>query len=267
MPDAIFDDPRLAVLYDPLDPDRSDLDPYLDLLTDVLLPGGTGQVLDVGCGTGTFALLLTARGVDVTGLDPARASVEVARGKPGAERVRWLVGTVPELDELLASEELFDAATMTANVAQVFCTDADWAETLAGIAGRLRPGGWLVFEARRPEARAWQGWTREQTTRQTHVTGTGWVGEYEQVTGVDGELVSFDGVTSLLQSGQVLHSSSTLRFRGRVAIEDSLSQAGLDVVEVRDAPDRPGREWVYLARRRLAQTPRPGRREPAGSVP
>ena len=28
MPDAIFEDPRLARVYDPLDPDRDDLDVY-----------------------------------------------------------------------------------------------------------------------------------------------------------------------------------------------------------------------------------------------
>ncbi|MDQ3391600.1 MAG: class I SAM-dependent methyltransferase, partial [Actinomycetota bacterium] len=29
MADAIFEDPRLAQVYDPLDPDRSDLDVYV----------------------------------------------------------------------------------------------------------------------------------------------------------------------------------------------------------------------------------------------
>jgi hypothetical protein len=29
VPDAIFEDARLASVYDPLDPDRSDLDHYL----------------------------------------------------------------------------------------------------------------------------------------------------------------------------------------------------------------------------------------------
>ena len=54
VPDAIFDDPRLAQVYDPLDPDRSDLDVYVDLVSEL----GARSVLDVGCGTGTFACLL-----------------------------------------------------------------------------------------------------------------------------------------------------------------------------------------------------------------
>jgi len=35
-----------------------------------------------------FALLLAERGVEVVGVDPAGASLDVARGKPGADRVR-----------------------------------------------------------------------------------------------------------------------------------------------------------------------------------
>ena len=45
--DDIFDDPRLAAMYDPLDPDRSDLDVYV-AIADRL---GARRVLDVGCGT------------------------------------------------------------------------------------------------------------------------------------------------------------------------------------------------------------------------
>jgi hypothetical protein len=44
MPDALFDDPRLARLYDPLDPDRSDLDVYAAMAAEF----GARSVLDVG---------------------------------------------------------------------------------------------------------------------------------------------------------------------------------------------------------------------------
>jgi hypothetical protein len=49
--------------------------------------------------------------------------------------------------------------------------------------------------------------------------------------------------------GAVLTSDSTLRFRDRDTVERSLAEAGFDVVDVRDAPDRPGRELVVVARR------------------
>jgi hypothetical protein len=45
--DEEFRHPRLAVLYDALDPDRCDLEAYVDLVIQV----GADRVLDVGCGT------------------------------------------------------------------------------------------------------------------------------------------------------------------------------------------------------------------------
>ena len=59
MADAIFEEPRLAEIYDPMDPDRSDLDAYVALAEEF----GARSVLDIGCGTGTFACLLAGRGI------------------------------------------------------------------------------------------------------------------------------------------------------------------------------------------------------------
>jgi len=47
----------------------------------------------------------------------------------------------------------------------------------------------------------------------------------------------------------VLTSDSTLRFRSRGELATSLTAANLVVDEIRDAPDRPGREFVFIARR------------------
>ena len=47
----------------------------------------------------------------------------------------------------------------------------------------------------------------------------------------------------------VLTSDSTLRFRSRDELANSLTAADLVVNEVRDAADRPGREFVFVARR------------------
>jgi hypothetical protein len=49
--------------------------------------------------------------------------------------------------------------------------------------------------------------------------------------------------------GATLTSDSTRRFWSRAEIEDSLLSAGYGLAEVRDAPDRPGWEWVFIARR------------------
>jgi hypothetical protein len=49
--------------------------------------------------------------------------------------------------------------------------------------------------------------------------------------------------------GSVETSDSTLRFRSPPEIASSLGEAGFAVEDVRDAPDRPGRELVFIARR------------------
>jgi SAM-dependent methyltransferase len=239
VPDAIFDDPRLARVYDPLDSDRSDLDVYLAIAAEL----GAGTVLDVGCGTGTFACLLAARGIDVTAIDPAAASLDVARAKPGAELVRWLHGDATALPGMEV-----DAVFMTANVAQVFLTDEAWASTLIGIQAALRPGGTLVFETRDPARRAWERWTPGDTRVTVDVPAIGPVTSWQELQGVDGELVTFRSMTTFEHEDLVLVSTSTLRFQERSAIEDSLVEHGYEVVEVRDAPDRPGMEFVFLAR-------------------
>ena len=70
MPDAIFADPAVARIYDTFDGDRADLDVYVDLVREL----GAVNVLDIGCGTGSLAVLLGGSGLHVTGVDPAVVS-------------------------------------------------------------------------------------------------------------------------------------------------------------------------------------------------
>ncbi|MEU6543840.1 class I SAM-dependent methyltransferase [Streptomyces sp. NPDC046859] len=240
MVDDCFGHPRLAAVYDPLDPDRSDLDAYVAIAEE----SGARRVLDLGCGTGVFALLLADRGIEVVGVDPARASVEVARAKPGADRVRWIHGDATALPPLRV-----DLATMTANVAQAIVEPAAWRATLRGAHEALRPGGRLVFETRDPARRAWEEWTRERSRRVTEVPEAGPVETWFEVLDVRLPLVSFRTTFVFAADGQVLTSDSTLRFRERGEVEADLVARGFVVEEVRDAPDRPGREFVFLARR------------------
>jgi SAM-dependent methyltransferase len=238
--DEIFENRRLAQVYDPLDPDRSDLDLYLELADRF----GARSVLDIGCGTGTFACLLASRGIEVTGVDPAEASLEVARGKPGADCVRWIHGDASMLPPLRV-----DLVTMTANVAQVFLTESDWAATLRGAHRALRPGGRLVFETREPARQAWREWDRDHTYQRTEIPGAGVVRAWFDQARAIGDLVSFRGTWVFEGDGAVLTSESTLRFRTRAEVASSLRAAGFTVAEVLDAPDRPGREMVFVAQR------------------
>jgi len=238
MPDARFEDPRLASLYDAFDDDRSDLAAYLGMAAEL----GARAVLDLGCGTGTFALLLADRGLSVIGVDPAAASLDVARGKAGAHRVTWVHGDARSLPHVRV-----DLATMTGNVAQAVTDPQDWDATLHGLHAVLRPGGHLVFETRDPARRAWEEWTRAATLRVVELDDVGAVEHWDEVTAVAWPLVTFRGTWHFHADGAVLTSDSTLRFRERAEIEADLSRHGFRVTDVRDAPDRPGREFVVLA--------------------
>ncbi len=240
-PDAAFADPRQAVLYDFFDGDerkRADLDAYLALAGEL----GAHRVIDVGCGTGSFAVRLAAAGFSVVGVDPALASLNVARTKPNGDQVMWVHGDATDLIGLDLAAEL---ATMTGNVAQVFVDDEDWFATLAAVHASLRAGGWFVFETRRPEVRDWENWDIAPTSVTLPGDRTGVVSR--TVTDVRLPLVTFEGTVTIGE--EVLHSTSTLRFRERDEIERDLRDHGFTVVDVRDAPDRPGKEYVFLTQR------------------
>jgi SAM-dependent methyltransferase len=239
VPDAAFDDPRLAHLYDRFEGERPDLDVYASIVEEL----GAHRVLDLGCGTGTFALALAQRGLEVVGVDPAEASLLVARGKPGAEAVRWIHGDATSVSGLAV-----DLVTLTGNVAQAIVDPGDWDATLRGVREALRPGGYLVFETRDPADRAWEDWTPTATRQVVDLESAGRVERWIEVTAVRGDLVTFRA-TFAFADGQLLVSDSTLRFRQRGQVEADLTACGYDLAEVRGAPDRPGRELVFVARR------------------
>ena len=237
MVDAIFADRRLAAVYDSLEGERDDLDAYLAIVEEF----GARAVIDVGCGTGTLACLLAAR----ARRRRRRSGSSVAGGrpsKPGADNVRWILGDATTLPPLQ-----MDLATMTGNVAQVFLTDDDWRATLRGVRAALRPGGRFVFETRDPARRAWLEWNREESYEECDVPGVGTVASWHDLLDVAEPLVTFRSSVVFAVDGTTLTSDSTLRFRSREEVERSLVEAGFGVEDVRDAPDRPGRELVFVA--------------------
>ncbi len=240
-PDAIFAEPILAEIYDLLDsPDRPDLAPYLAIADEF----NARAVIDLGCGTGSPACRLAALGQEVVGIDPAAASLDVAQRKAYADRVRWITGTAAQLKGLHG-----DLITLTGNVAQVFVADEEWMAALRACRAALRPGGRLVFEVRDPAKEAWKGWNREQSYQTIEAPGIGTIETWVELVHVQLPLVSFRHLFVFRKDGRVMTSESTLRFRTRSEIAETVSRAQLTVESVRDAPDRPALEFVFVAHR------------------
>lgn len=113
----------------------------------------------------------------------------------------------------------------------------------------MRPGGRLVFETRDPDKRAWEQWNRDASLTTSRIEGVGSVEHWVDVRQVRGSLVSFRWTWVFASDGAVLTSDSTLRFRSKGEVEADLVACGFRVDEIREAPDRPGMEFVFIARR------------------
>ena len=127
---------------------------------------------------------LALAGYEVIGVDPAPAMVDVARTKPGADRVRWVVGGA----EAIGTPDA-DLAIMTGHVAQFFVADDDWSTALAHLHAALRPGGRLVFESRNPDAREWETWDSARHTT-VHDPHAGPIETWTRVDGVRDDVVT-----------------------------------------------------------------------------
>jgi len=201
------------------------------------------SILDFGCGTGEMLSQLAGRNLNLIGVDPAQASLDIAQNKKGANDVTWILGSAEALKDVHV-----DLAFITGNAAQVFLTDESWLFALQKLNSALTDSGYLVFETRKPEARAWTEWTRAETYRLTDIEHVGKVESWCELTDVSLPNVSFKWTYVFKEDGAKLTSESTLIFREKEGIEKSLTDSGFELLDIREAPDRAGKEFVFIAR-------------------
>ena len=225
--DQHYIDPRVTAIYDTECAGRDDIEFYLVLAREL----HAHNVIDLACGTGVLAVDLAAQGASVVGVDPAGAMLDVARGRPGGDQVRWING-----DSSAMPEGEADLVVMTGHAAQVFLTDDDWTAVLNDCAKALRPGGFLAFETRNPSARGWSTWNRTDSygTYDGPERFESWV----EVTDERPGFVDFLGHTVFASDGVDVVSTSTLRFRTQEEVANGLSAAGFSVRTVYGDWDR-----------------------------
>ena len=104
----------------------------------VALPQGA-SIIDVGCGAGWTSLFLAEAGYRVLGYDLVPANIELARRRAAMwhSRARFKVADMEDLPtgDPADAALLFDALHHSAEQRKV----------LNSIAGRLKPGGWLLL--------------------------------------------------------------------------------------------------------------------------
>ena len=132
---------RLAEVYDEIvvDPCHDRWASFLHELWSAD-PVGVRSVLDLCCGTGLLADELIGRGYRVVGVDASDAMLALARRRLGPE-VALSRMALPDLKV----EGVFDAAICTFDGFN-YLTLEELRLTMAAVAGRLRPAGWLVFD-------------------------------------------------------------------------------------------------------------------------
>jgi SAM-dependent methyltransferase len=103
----------------------------------------SGRVVDLACGAGLWARVLSARGYAVHGIDLSPAMIRRARAR--APRATFACGSMtvvplPPCDAVTAMGEAFNYLLRPAEVRGTF----------ARVAAALRPGGLLVFDLLEP---------------------------------------------------------------------------------------------------------------------
>jgi ubiquinone/menaquinone biosynthesis C-methylase UbiE len=216
--DAHYCDENLVALYDHVNAGRQDFDFYLSQL-----PSTPHTILDIGCGTGTFALELAELGHQVTGLDPSAQMIETARSKVRSERVNWVVGTSRDL----AHRSVYDLVFMTGHAFQCLLTDDDIASLFQDMHRLVSDTGRVWLESRNPYAKAWENWTPERSMPPVALPDGGQVRVSHRVLSLEDETVTFEETYEILPSRLQRTSISTLRFADDTKIMALAERAGL----------------------------------------
>jgi SAM-dependent methyltransferase len=125
--------------YEPL---AAQLRPAAEIVADHLAPGPNEVVLDLGCGTGSAAMIAASRGARVAGVDPAPRLLETGRATAAAARLDadFILGNAADLP---VPDGSVDAIVSVFGV--TFAPDAMAAA--AEIARVMKPGGRIALSA------------------------------------------------------------------------------------------------------------------------
>ena len=150
---------RVAGVYDDW---YSTYDPQaVDALADI---AGQGRALELGIGTGRFALPLAAKDVEVHGIDAAESMISQLRAKPGGEQITITMGNFAEVPV----EGKFALVYIVFNTFFALSSQDEQVQCFRNVGAHLEDGGCFVIEAFVPDVTRFQGgqvnWATKVTT-------------------------------------------------------------------------------------------------------
>jgi SAM-dependent methyltransferase len=102
------------------------------------------SILDLGCGTGNYALRLAQRGYEVCGVDLSESMLEIARKK--MQKTSTAIHFFHSDITTFQLNQQFDAAIMMFAVLGYQHTNEQIAKTLKNTSAHLKSGGLLIFD-------------------------------------------------------------------------------------------------------------------------
>jgi SAM-dependent methyltransferase len=189
------------------------------------MAAGAACVLDLGCGTGAFAVSISA-GRQVVGVDPADQMLQVARGRAGGHAVTWVEGDAATL----RLGQVFDLVVLTGHAFQVFLDLTAQRKVLRTIAAHLAPDGQFLFDTRNPDFPG----PKERVTMETRrVVQTDHFGAVEMwnastwdaATGI----LSYQNHHRIIATGAVHSGTDRILYTSQPDLAGMLEEAGLRV--------------------------------------
>ena len=154
----------------------SEYDPHaIDVLAEL---AHGGRALELGIGTGRFALPLAAKDVEVHGIDAAKSMTSRLQAKPGSERINITHGNFADVPVT----GKFELVYIVFNTFFALSSQEEQVRCFRNVAAHLSPEGCFVIEAFVPDLNRFTGgqvnWATKVTTDEVQLD----VGQHDAAT-------------------------------------------------------------------------------------
>lgn len=189
-------------------------------------------LLDVCCGTGTIAELLTEDGYEVTGFDLSEPMIAEARRKARAQglEIEYAVADATNVD----LGRTFDGAYSFFDSLNYITTLAGLRDAIARVTKHLNPGGSFIFDVNTAYAFEQRMFDQEDQRRRALIKYS-WAGDYDPISRMIEVRMKFE------RAGSEFEELHVQRAHSDEEIREALRSAGFGLVKAYDSYtlDRP----------------------------